>query len=1660
MSILSNSGFRLIAFQNYLKKAHPRIPFKDPPYGVTNSAENISYAVFYKTNQITSITEAEDSTEFKNRAVKNFIEHYFPEFYPFIVDQKTDVVEYEEHYLELKEELYDSLNVKKVFKKPNPIMNKVVYTTDLDLWARREQLMESGALPPFEKALDILNTSLTRGAPASVATFKFENAPDKLQELNGALTDFATLLGQFQQKANVGVNFNSAQQGAHIIVRKIIDSVYDSIDFRSRRETAYDTDYFTVRFDANTQIVGIDYFVLSATVGETVPSTIGYITNIKYNPVFKDILLLRILKNYQEILDATQQRVTGGNQFPMMSLFERLGLPGADTLFGGQTLVGDPVFGFGQDNPFAPRNADSYVDVSDYGDLAKAFKNGIMSEEEVLRFEEMQQNPAFKRKILQAQKAKRINTTIQVFDVMDRILNFNFPLFGPNLSPATRTVNRILSMFGIQEMAKEALICLTLGMGATASRITSAVRDSLVDGSVPFNSPPTLPSREVDLKRPNLKSFFEQFKPKNYFSVTADASGRPLHVQIRDTILSTLANAAFEMVKELTQLIQFNCADILESLRGDIDVGEELRTRNSQAAGSLPNLAAKIADELGSLGMTPEEGYEYLSALSPLLTPIDVCGLLNSPLSISEDVISNILIFNETYYLAAVNNNISNRTTVSAVFQAMSSNIDTVSFCNDIINENVAASLEGCQICLDVDLFAANPAIQTLTDIAENGMPLPVPPLPDFFCPDKDTYLANPIAQRVIPGLFNQIVDSAAIYMGASLASARTSLLEPVISADMDPNQREAFEVADVDIEEPSINPDALDFITGLFEFMQNLGEDVLNPATCPDIEDEKFQSFAEDMQLIVNAVNAGLLEVPGVVEEIAGEIDSIKTNLASPGGFPHVEYEFPAQFKNDFEELKLMPVPSTNEGYYLSNGNRLSDPEHPTLYGSIYGYQVKFDNLDDTYQYTNLDFTFNGGDKVSINYLPYNSFDQDFLRLNYNLSSLGFDGQVNTLVMPDYSTPPTDFPVDLQLNPYIYRFAKNPWESGTTADQNPTAYDLRKIVGEGHAGVYGSLVSSVANYILENGTFSAATINNLSLLKNNANCPPENVGDLFDAEGIINQMQREFAAAACHDQGGSNTKVRNTLYFGLINMLIQTIIDEFIVSNIMVFGAFSVKDLLDPRYPFKDFMVNQVVKAINGIVTNGNIILEQQIHGYFNRTASRPSTQSAGGVAHSYATGSVVPGFETPDYPANTADLIKFMVDERVGYIWNDGNRSTIKAINNVFDPQDQKQEYESIFLKDIVGVYSTRRTAQYGAFNFAAYTDVMRGADAEFFLDDPDLAYNILRSLKMPTKTVFIVDTQAVFIIYYATYESNDVTNDIEYLEIPLATIGYPSAGFTTFQDKLNFIRTTEEYQLLFNQAFNKDAILMVSILYNFFLTKKYFSDMSDSFITTKSAILQMMDMTNNSQYPPDLPVRTETYVAALANNGEQDINSMARDIALKFAMETPTLILRGVLELIDPHVSISAKIRDLTAAALGSIAQGINLAIQTNPALEPLRKNNITGEDLFGIVFCAYSIGNSALQNLIPEDSPVQPENTLLFGPKLSMKGVDFTGTIAGMLMVPPSPLGIVYILLELLKIDIKDELGTDSGEDTENAADTEVDECVESPQFPETTETETE
>jgi|TARA_R110000824_G_scaffold153294_1_gene324915 hypothetical protein len=262
---------------------------------------------------------------------------------------------------------------------------------------------------------------------------------------------------------------------------------------------------------------------------------------------------------------------------------------------------------------------------------------------------------------------------------------------------------------------------------------------------------------------------------------------------------------------------------------------------------------------------------------------------------------------------------------------------------------------------------------------------------------------------------------------------------------------------------------------------------------------------------------------------------------------------------------------------------------------------------------------------------------------------------------------------------------------------------------------------------------------------------------------------------------------------------------------------------------------------------------------------------------------------------------------------------------------------------------------------------------------------------------------------------------------------------------------VMSRDEYQKYFSTTFSKETIVTIPIIQNFYLTTKYFQNVSDAFQNTNSVILDILLSTirNDDDYKKKPQIR-RTQATPQTGPGIPDFENagvQAKDFILKMIIMTPINILKGLAELIDPHVALSKIIKtgsgfafNQLELALDPAAEGIAEAQkaimeETGASAEELDAfAGPSGNDLLKLILCLLDV---ALQEEIPvpgppwgpwdaEGVPLEPDpRPDNFYPRIGEKGIDFTGTIMGMFMIPPSPIGLIYLLLGLIN---NDELDT--------------------------------
>tara|TARA_R110002110_G_scaffold36367_2_gene121352 strand:+ start:6560 stop:11848 length:5289 start_codon:yes stop_codon:yes gene_type:complete len=266
-----------------------------------------------------------------------------------------------------------------------------------------------------------------------------------------------------------------------------------------------------------------------------------------------------------------------------------------------------------------------------------------------------------------------------------------------------------------------------------------------------------------------------------------------------------------------------------------------------------------------------------------------------------------------------------------------------------------------------------------------------------------------------------------------------------------------------------------------------------------------------------------------------------------------------------------------------------------------------------------------------------------------------------------------------------------------------------------------------------------------------------------------------------------------------------------------------------------------------------------------------------------------------------------------------------------------------------------------------------------------------------------------------------------------------------------EVRYLLDNETYQDYFTNVFSAETIGILPILQNFYLTTRYFKDIRKAMRSTKNQVLDILNstMANADSYSATPDLRRPGARQAMAVDGP-DAEAMARDFILKMLIKTPIDIIKGLMQLIDPHVVISKLIKHGTADVFNMIQSQLRQVDLPSPGDEgapPLAPfaDGADGGDAFVAVLCLLQYLMENPPNFPqpdffpPPGADPPPEN---FFPRISEDGVDFLGTGMGMLMMPPTPLGLIYLLLSLINFDTEQpnvDVQVDFGPNQTNAGD---------------------
>ncbi len=1168
----------------------------------------------------------------------------------------------------------------------------------------REMLEVLDALPSITEAMDLFNEDEEIVTSSNKTTLVIGSLMGNNNLINDGMNSFQQQMNGWEGSLPINLDFNSANSGMMAVLNgvvienlvKEITNVYSPGQMTSTAEFSdfTDADILQLSFgkrgrDKKLALAGITYLVNEISIEQQVLKT-GYMTNVLYNAELNDPFVLSTLKSYEQLvsllsvfdraddinvsfLDFLQSTPPGSFGLDSNFVFDDLPKPGAAT-----------------DNIFLREAARAgIIDLGNVKNLEKGFKLALTPEEIQAYKKQVRENPEVYKKAMEVNKAKALKTGMDITKGLDGILNGNLPGIKANSQ-----LGIVLRQIGIDELAKEAMICLTFGLAPAFSRLTQAVAGAIqtVGSQVgqELYEKPRLPKPGITIPKIELPKIF-----------TIDGDLWP---QILKILLDTLMQSVLEVVKGLAQLLSELCK--LNNPRaedyGANDLADLIAGSMTPEAMALPNISNQSAlDQLfGNDGLTFDQVMKYLRDLSSVLSSMEICFLFTNRDQVTYDTVTKILDFNLQYSDLQIRASLNTYGALMGFFANLSRFVDMTPFCNEVATEIYQANMDN--ICLLED--AAPDAItEKLLDLAENGLQLDMPSV-NLECPLRPDFIANPLVSNTLPELFDTITYVVEDEFVNSVASAIQVLKEPDISQNKQTLlQAQTLAAAGITGSAPEEMSDIAQQILGkmqdVFSEMGNMMDDLEENCDVGEILGVDAGQVQTVVEVVVDVMNELLSngEFAGAIQDIENQIANISGSMNRPGGINSVaaSYVFPAGFTDKFKKyLSSRPAYSLDtqdpSAKIVTSGQFYSTTPGAT---STSGYN-EYKPLEMTFTFpTKLATTWkrdtspsaktyslgNGHSLFSTILESPNETEIDALRIKFpRYSTVVADNRsfvdvsLKSQLMPTGSdainfnlmNSPAAGADSRDANPYVGLFVDNllgnikfnrdtsTFDFADSRSNNPALWTRATKEADTilFPMAYAGLVESTFEYIQANGVFDETRLDSLNFFNNNENCIPENVADLLDINGILKTMKDEILDALCYDEdnGGVNpmgSKIRDVIRYGIFLLLIQIHIAQFIIKNIFVFAAYEIDDFFTVPV-VKEFMSITIRQQVEKVVRSHPMISEKMVE-YFNKKIKRRTAQDIGGLANTsnelvFPYGKI---FDGGDFPA----LVEYMTGNRI---------------------------------------------------------------------------------------------------------------------------------------------------------------------------------------------------------------------------------------------------------------------------------------------------------------------------------------------------------------------------------------------------------------------------
>ena len=803
------------------------------------------------------------------------------------------------------------------------------------------------ARPPFLPVLafwnqekEIRNSSITFGLPVQTLTFQWKKISEQVEAVKELFTKYQTQNRYFDGQITPAIDFNDEFDSLSSIISQI-GKLLKLNGFNMKKMSADDEVYIYI--DENYNIVGIRFFQPNISLNMQ-HVKIGYLPHSIIEPLINSQAVV-FLSRWESIIDQAPSPKSKRYEvfINFIEAFANSSIRTYEINYCGPShsppatdRVDDALIG--PPSPLLMALEDSGV-VTRKDDVLSVSFPDLKLQNKILR------DPVNRTALLNDQLSK---TEEKSEDAIKKVMS---KLREIENSEEMTVIKHVLQKIGIDKLIIEAIRCIAgnSSFDPNASSIISDTKNLISATSKLFNgrNPPlefTFPDLEIDLP-------------------TFDPSGG-LSEMLKQMLLDVLLEIAAALVEALVELIRQLCApdDLNGGDYGALNLNDMFNTDPSPNKADRPKSLGEPTGPdtcFGAYNITDRVGRQYLTDVSEILRPAEICQLLKG--NATDTVIQAVLDYNSTYEEAAIKDNLNTSITVTTFYKCLGDMVDIDEICQTLAEESIIPNLD--DLCLteekilsSVDLFN----LKNLLDMLENGINIDVPEF-NLTCPTKPDYIPNPLIERSLPQLISSMAEAVSINFYLAVDGVKVVLLQVQPNGNLDAQRLlcagpsgPGFGDDDRTDRQKAAGTDIMDKIAVALEEMATKFEGgeaqfqaLLDQCNPPMVVEDLFGG--QDLGNIMALAAEFLRNFDwSATSETAANLYDMEAALTA-GMLPTATYDFPNEFRGALTNL----VPALRAGRYytkcplfyniegvdaLGNEQRKAMLIHPPVTGYIAG--------------------------------------------------------------------------------------------------------------------------------------------------------------------------------------------------------------------------------------------------------------------------------------------------------------------------------------------------------------------------------------------------------------------------------------------------------------------------------------------------------------------------------------------------------------------------------------------------------------------------------------------------------------------------------------------------------------------------------------------------